>query len=331
MRITPIKNSGDKFYQTSGKGVRERLSMDNMPKKPIEIINDKYNELTRTQKRIADFILNNLNETSFMTLTEFCEEVSITAVTMGRFTKAIGYCNFGELKKDLQAYVREAMMPKKDLLKGFDPNTHVKSFSEFYHSVALDEIRQLEYSYNLLSAEDMRQTLSIIENASKVYLAGYGACAHAVELLRMRFVNMGIEVECLEVINAAMFSSQLYKLTEADALIAFSFPNYISDIITAVKYAASIKTKIICLTDKPTSTAAQYADISLIAKTDNSFFFNSMTVPVSICNTISTLLYWKSGSKSGTNDKRYEEIYTMVSENAKKIMGNENNISQISP
>ena len=63
-----------------------------------------YDSLPKQQKKIADFIVLNINEVVFFSITMLASELSVSEATIVRFAQNLGYKGFPELKKDLVHY-----------------------------------------------------------------------------------------------------------------------------------------------------------------------------------------------------------------------------------
>ena len=67
-------------------------------------ISEHYESLTRKQKKIANYILDNMNDVIFDNVTFIAEQTGTSVASVVRFTNALGYQGFPQLKDDLINY-----------------------------------------------------------------------------------------------------------------------------------------------------------------------------------------------------------------------------------
>ncbi len=69
-------------------------------------IRDYYDRLSRSYRRVADFVLSNYYEVSFMTAAQLAFAVGVDTTTVVRFSQRIGYNGYPELLHDIRAQVK---------------------------------------------------------------------------------------------------------------------------------------------------------------------------------------------------------------------------------
>ncbi|MGD2103837.1 MAG: hypothetical protein PVJ55_01830, partial [Anaerolineae bacterium] len=74
-----------------------------------ERIQEKYDDLTPSFRKLADFMLQNQLDAAFMTATELADRLGVDAATVVRFAQELGYTGFRELSKEIQGVVRSEL------------------------------------------------------------------------------------------------------------------------------------------------------------------------------------------------------------------------------
>ncbi|MBR3438925.1 MAG: MurR/RpiR family transcriptional regulator, partial [Clostridia bacterium] len=72
-------------------------------------IEEIYPQLSKSHRRIADYIKNNYEKAAFMTAAKLGEAVNISESTVVRFASALGYKGYPGLQKALQETVRSQL------------------------------------------------------------------------------------------------------------------------------------------------------------------------------------------------------------------------------
>lgn len=71
-----------------------------------EYIRKHYEHLSRSYRRVADFILNDYRTAAFMTAAELASAVDVDTTTVVRFAQRLGYPGYPELITDIQEQVK---------------------------------------------------------------------------------------------------------------------------------------------------------------------------------------------------------------------------------
>lgn len=71
-----------------------------------EQIRKHYDHLSRSYRRVADFILNDYRTAAFMTAAALADAVDVDTTTVVRFAQRLGYPGFPELIEDIQEQVK---------------------------------------------------------------------------------------------------------------------------------------------------------------------------------------------------------------------------------
>ena len=79
---------------------------------------------------------------------------------------------------------------------------------------------------------------------------------------------------------------QIYRLKEDDVVIGISFPRYSKRTLKAMEFAQQRGAGVITITDSPLSPMTQFADCTLIARSDMASFVDSLVAPLSLINAL---------------------------------------------
>src|SRR5699024_12004460 len=82
--------------------------MEGYPKL-IKHINNNYSELSKSQKLIADFIIENYDQAAFMTAAKLGKSINVSESTVVRFSDRLGYQGYRDLQNDLQELVKNKL------------------------------------------------------------------------------------------------------------------------------------------------------------------------------------------------------------------------------
>ena len=93
----------------------------------IERLKEKYPEMTKKQKQIAEYMMSHVDKMSFITLKELSAETQVTEMTILNACSAFGYANFNEVKYEFRKYI--SMQNKIELHKENEyPSSYVPNY-----------------------------------------------------------------------------------------------------------------------------------------------------------------------------------------------------------
>src|SRR3972149_3313329 len=82
-----------------------------------EKIREYYDHLSRSYRKVADYIMSNYYEVSFMTAAQLAYAVGVDTTTVVRFSQRLGYNGYPELLQDIREQV------KTEIYAAYDPQT----------------------------------------------------------------------------------------------------------------------------------------------------------------------------------------------------------------
>jgi len=268
---------------------KKEIKMDvEEPSNPIERIRAAYDLISKTQRRIANLLLEKSDKACFMSLNEISAEAKVTPVTVMKFVKRLGYASFSDFKKEYQSYF-QGMIAPRSVVRNHVPDIRTMA-NGGARQIMENELRLLQASYDMLSEDRLLEAVNYIKNARKIYLVARGLSVPIAELLQTRLTFLSLESEILKLDNIILLPRTLVRAGQEDVFIVFTFPNYTPSIGDIAQCARLRGSKIITITDKTTSPPACYSDLILLCHIEITVFYNSMTAPLSIVNILAELL-----------------------------------------
>ena len=82
---------------------------------PLERIHTVAPDMSKTHKKIAEYILENYESASFLTSVALAQKCSVSESSVIRFSMALGYSGFTEMQRALQGVIRSQLSMQKRL------------------------------------------------------------------------------------------------------------------------------------------------------------------------------------------------------------------------
>lgn len=266
-------------------------------------IQNCYPELSKNQKKIADFVLNNFDRIPFQSVQEISEATSLSVASIVRFAQRIGFEGFLQMREQIAKSLQHRIK-KQQIFSLIDNN---KLEDDTFASVANHDINIINDTLHSLDRAHFDSSIKMLVGARKVYTAGLGISYLLSEILSYQLNQVAIEASCL-IHTHTSFMEQVLTMTKKDVIVAFSLPPYSNETIDAVKYAKSKGIKTIAITNKESSPVTFYSETQLVIKSKNMLFTNSFASTAVLINAIATECAIRNKTKANKMLKQLNEV-----------------------
>ena len=135
-----------------------------------------YNDLTKSEKKIANFIMKNFERTKTMTSYDISKKVNVGQATVIRFSKKLGYSSFNELINSINKLDQEDILEKNISLGDDIATTNTKMNTEpdtsyKNYDLTAREAQILKLMTEGFSNMEIAQHLVISVNTTKAHVA----------------------------------------------------------------------------------------------------------------------------------------------------------------
>lgn len=244
------------------------------------LIRNKMAEMSKSHQKIAEFVLENKLDISFMTLSDFSTEAGVSEATIVRFCRILGFDGFSEFKENIQS----------DLLKATTPSIKLKDTVEnilnnedlFLNLLNIDK-SMLSKAEENISEKRIQAAAKKISSGNKIYIAGIGISRSVAQFLEFRLLRMKYPVISIleggdEVIN------KLLGATSDDVFIGIGFTHPRKELIAGLTIAERKSMSRIIITNSAMGYLIKKADIALYANRGPDEIMTSLSVPMTIAN-----------------------------------------------
>ena len=246
----------------------------------IHRINANYKKMSKGQKLIAEYILNNYDKAAFMTAAKLGQKVSVSESTVVRFANVLNYDGYPKLQKALQELIRNKLttVQRIEMTSELDKSMVLKS-------VLKADMNNLRLTIDELDNNIFETVVDRIFEAQTIYVLGLRSSAPLAQFMGyyLSFIFSNVRIVTSGVND---IFEQLVHIKEGDLLIGISFPRYASRTIEAMAFAKNKGAEIVALTDSPISPLTTYADYTLLARSDMASFVDSLVAPLSLVNAL---------------------------------------------
>ena len=233
----------------------------------------RFDEFSRSQKDVAQYVVDHLDEVAFHTAEELARRASTSSSTVVRFSQALGFEGFPEL----QEAARDEYRHVHRRFASSTPEAATPLFSldqsPFEQVVAADHVN-LEETARKVSRSDVDAAIEAIASAERILIAGTDQMAFFASYLRHLLMLLDVRAE----IAASPSQEALSRLGRIDAgtmVIGLSAGRPHPLVVRSMKIARHRHARTLAIVDATLSEVAKLAERTLYYSSNSPAFVRS--------------------------------------------------------
>jgi DNA-binding MurR/RpiR family transcriptional regulator len=248
-------------------------------------IRDRFDEFSRSQKDVAQYIVDHLDEAAFQTAEALARRANTSSSTVVRFSQALGFEGFPELQEAARdEYRRAAPAGAEDSgpLFSIDQN-------DYESAIAADHVN-VEETARKTSRSEIDAAIELIANASKLLIAGTDQMAFFASYLRHLLMLLDHRAELV----ASPSQEALGRLTRIDEetlVIGLSAGRPHPLVLRTLKLARHRKASTLAIADATLSEVSKLAQITIYYSSNTPAFVRSNTALLSVIQALAHGVY----------------------------------------
>ncbi|NLJ89313.1 MAG: MurR/RpiR family transcriptional regulator [Clostridiales bacterium] len=226
----------------------------------IAKIKSSYNQFTKAEKQVADYVLDNVKDVLFMSITDLAEACNVGETSVFRFCKTLELKGYQEFKMYLSLSISEGQEEIQQFTgKDIDSDDTILNVA---NKVLNTNIVALTETFNLIKEDDIDKTIEIFIESKRVYFFGVGASMLTAMKAMNKFLRIENKVYCVQ--DSHMQAMVASTMTEDDLAIVFSHSGATKDTVHVAQVAKDAGAKIVCVTRFSKSPLSSLADVTLL-------------------------------------------------------------------
>lgn len=208
----------------------------------IPIIESTYNNMTNTEKIIADYFINNTSHNEDFSASSMSKKLHVSEASLTRFSKKCGYSGYREF---IYAYT-------ENIPKDFKFHDQVTS------RVLANYQTILEKTYSLIDEKKIKRIAHSVIEAERIYFYGIGSSGLVAFEMKSRSMRLGLHCDAFTDPDLMKMNSAL--LDENCIAIALSLSSESPVIYEALKKAKQNEAKTVLFTANITEPFKEICD-----------------------------------------------------------------------
>ena len=251
-------------------------------------ISERFDEFSRSQKDVARYIVDHLDEAAFLTAEELARRASTSSSTVVRFSQALGFDGYPELQQAAIEEYRtaagegEGQSSQSGSLFDFD-------HSEFEASLGADHAN-LEETARSLTREQIEASVAALATAQRVVIVGVDQMAFFASYLRHMLSLLDIRAEIVASTGGESLQ-RLGRIDEDTLVIALSAGRAHPLLMRAMKLALHRRARTLSISDATLSEVGEHAELTLYYSSNSPSFARSNTALMALVQALAHGVY----------------------------------------
>jgi DNA-binding MurR/RpiR family transcriptional regulator len=264
-------------------------------------IQSRFDEFSRSQKDVAQYIVDHLDEAAFQTAEELAKRASTSSSTVVRFSQALGFEGFPELQQAARDEYRRRGPA------GSATATAAPLFSldqtQFEAALAADHVN-VEDTAHKLSRSQVEAAIDAIVSSEKVLIAGTDQMAFFASYLRHLLMLLDLRAEIVASPSQEALG-RLSRIDENTLVIGLSAGRPHPLITRTMKLARHRKALTLAITDATLSEVARLARIRLYYSSNTPAFVRSHTALLALIQALAYGVYARDAQQYADRIKAF--------------------------
>jgi DNA-binding MurR/RpiR family transcriptional regulator len=271
-------------------------------------IRARFDDFSRSQKDVAQYIVDHLDEVAFQTAEELARRANTSSSTVVRFSQALGFEGFPELQTSArEEFRRRVAAGEGHALNGNGASNAAPLFSldqsEFETAVAADHVN-VEETARRISRRDVEAAIDAISQARRVLIAGTDQMAFFASYLRHLLMLLDLQAELVASPSQEALS-RLGRIDSETLVIGLSAGRPHPLVVRAMKLARHRKARTIAITDATLSEVAKLAQTRLYYSSNSPAYVRSHTALLSMIQALAYGVYSRDAEQYADRIKAF--------------------------
>ncbi|MHB8962206.1 MAG: MurR/RpiR family transcriptional regulator [Saccharofermentanales bacterium] len=273
-------------------------------------IQNSMNFLPRSERVIAEHLLQNPGDAIRCSATELSEKCGTSKAAVVRFCRSMDFTGY----RGLCTSIAESLSAGKAAGRAPEPQQDIRagdSIQQIIRTVSSNNIKAIQDTMRIIETETIQFASDIIFGAGRILVCGAGASLHVAQDLEEKLIR--IHLPCNAFADSSIQKTAAANLGIHDVVIAISWSGSSKDVIDVARIARKAGAKVISLTSSGRNKLIESSDIALFAAApENRIRFGAMSSRIAIY-TLADILFSVMVSGHYDTVKPYlEKTYTAL-------------------
>lgn len=247
-----------------------------------QLISEQFNSLTKSEKRVANFLRKNQEEAAFLPAGEIARKLGLSEATLVRFARTLGFPSYPAMRTVLQDNFRRRVSHSARLRGRLND---LREGGDIFERLTVTEIDYLTQALESIDRDAIKQAVELIRNHRRIFVFGLGPSISLVDLLEIRLRRFGKDVVPLRNSGRELLE-EILLMDSQDLLFVICFFDQNPTLKLILDYGKRVGCQAIMLTDTLDTILGDKVDVVLAARRGPIGEFHSLVVPMTVINSL---------------------------------------------
>lgn len=269
-------------------------------------VTSSLGELTHSQRKVANFVLDNLDTMAFVTLDDLAARIGISSATIIRFARSLGYAGYSEMQKDIQGEI----IDKVSLPERFNETKASIKVDKLLTDTMQNDMDNIVKTVTTIPKDTLHDVVNVIGNAKTLYILGLRSSFALAHYAASRFGQIRPNVHLLQS-GGMLFPEELAGMGADDVCIAFLFPRYPKMTASLLASMRKVNVKVVLFTAPNLAPVKSYGDYFIPCHIKGNAFKNSFAAPLCLIYYLATALALQHSDIANQTLQKTENVLDM--------------------
>jgi DNA-binding MurR/RpiR family transcriptional regulator len=247
-------------------------------------IQSRASNFSKSQRRVADYILSHYQRTAFMTASQLAKTLGLSEPTVVRFAQSLGYSGYTGFIRDLKEIIHTELTATDRFKLSVGAGRKRLQGPQEVISKEIENLKRLLESFPTI---EFSKVVKEIQTAQNIFIIGLRGSTHLAQYFAYFLRKVKRPVRILTSGSNTDFD-ELMDVNSHTLVISIAFPRYPKMTVDLTQYARQRGAKIVAITDTILSPIAKLSDISLLVPIGLITIFDSYSAPLCLINVLVT-------------------------------------------
>ena len=221
-----------------------------------ELLRSRYNELTRSGRRVADYLTQHAEEAQYLSISSLAAECGVAEATIFRFCRSLGFDGYNEMKI---ALAQANALPAATGANKLEPGTDTAALCTHAVAVALEAVNGTR---TVLDPAAIDAAATLLQRARQVFCFGQGGSQILANDIWARFATVSTKFRTAGDSHMQTLSASL--MVPEDVVLFVSYSGSTRDMMETLRIVKGNGAKVILITHYADAPGTALADVVLL-------------------------------------------------------------------
>lgn len=232
-------------------------------------IKDYYSGFSKTQKRVADFFIQNAHQASGKTIDDIASRIGVSKATIVRFAKSIGFSGYRDFIMRFSATVAdEAPEGNNGSMPNYLDVSPGDSIRHIMGHIFATSRQSIEQTMEVCDEAEIARAIEYIHNAKRVDFFGVGAGSLIAHDAQQKFLRINKVSHAFA--DSHTQATVASTLSPDDVCVVISYSGETTDTLRIAEISKKASACVVSITKYGDNSLSREADINLFVSSPES-------------------------------------------------------------